>query len=169
MIIEDGTGLNNANSYVSLDYANDYFFARSNDVWQNLEEDKKAVCLIKATDYVDSTFKWRGIKSTAEQSLRFPRKNLIDDDGYTIEGIPNALKDAVCECAVLISSGAQMFKKQSEKGVVTSEKIGDLAFTYDVTTKIKDSSVYDAITLRLRGLYEETSKAKIYSGNVRRA
>lgn len=169
MIVEDGTGLNNANSYVESGYADDYFSVRSNDFWSNLEEEKKESCLIRATDYIDSAFKWLGTKKTQEQALKFPRKDLIDTDGYSVDDIPNVLKMAVCECALLISKGTEMFKKQSDKGAVTSETIGALSFSYDASQKIKDSSVYDSINLRLRGLYEDSSKPKIYSGKVSRA
>lgn len=168
MVVEDGTGLVDSNSYVSLEYADDYFSTRSVTSWENLSEEQKTAFLIKGTDYVDSVFKWKGTKQTKEQSLNFPRKNLIDEDGYFVEGIPHRLKIAVCESALVLSNGTEMFKTESENGAVTSEHIGQLSFTYDVAQKIKDSSMYESINSRLRGLYEDTSKARIYTGNVSR-
>ena len=166
MIVETGNGFSDANSYVSVVYGDNYFSARGNTAWEELSEETKEMCLIKATDFVDSSFQWRGKKATQEQSLCFPRINLVDDDGYKVEGIPENLKKAVCECASIISTGKEMFSTQNENGAVTSEKIGELAFTYDVAQKIKDTTVYDAINLRLRGLYVDKSKGQILTGGV---
>lgn len=166
MIVETGNGFSDANSYVSVVYGDNYFSARGNTAWEELPEETKEMCLIKATDFVDSSFQWRGKKSTQEQALCFPRINLVDDDGYKVEGIPENLKKAVCECASIISTGKEMFSTQNENGAVTSERIGELAFTYDVAQKIKDTTVYDAINLRLRGLYVDKSKGQIVSGGV---
>lgn len=168
MVVEDGTGLVDSNSYVSLEYADDYFSTRSVSSWSELTDDQKKALLVKGTDYIDSVFKWKGVKSTPTQSLNFPRKDLIDDNGYKVEGIPNCLKVAVCESALVLSSGTEMFKTESENGAVTSEHIGQLSFTYDVAQKIKDSTVYESINSRLRGLYEDTTKTRIYTGNVSR-
>ena len=166
MIVETGNGFSDANSYVSVVYGDNYFSARGNTAWEELSEETKEMCLIKATDFVDSSFQWRGKKATQEQSLCFPRINLVDDDGYNVEGIPENLKKAVCECASIISTGKEMFSTQNENGAVTSERIGELAFTYDVAQKIKDTTVYDAINLRLRGLYVDKSKGQILTGGV---
>ena len=166
MIVETGNGFSDANSYVSVVYGDNYFSARGNTAWEELSEETKEMCLIKATDFVDSSFQWRGKKATQEQSLCFPRINLVDDDGYKVEGIPENLKKAVCECASIISTGKEMFSTQNENGAVTSERIGELAFTYDVAQKIKDTTVYDAINLRLRGLYVDKSKGQILTGGV---
>lgn len=166
MIVETGNGFSDANSYVSVVYSDDYFSARGNATWEELSDETKEVCLIKATDFVDSSFQWRGKKSTQEQALNFPRTNLVDDNGFTVDGIPLQLKMAVCECASIIATGKEMFNVQSENGAVTSERIGELSFTYDVALKIKDTTVYDAINLRLRGLYVDKSKKQILTGGV---
>lgn len=169
MVVENGTGMNNANSYVSLEYADDYFSVRSEDKWETLDISDKEVVLIKATDYIDNVFIWTGRKVKPSQSLRFPRIKLYDYEGNEIEGVPNCLKDAVCECALLIVNGASMYQKLSDKGDVVSENIeGKLSFTYDVSKKIKDSSLYESITYRLRGMYLDTSKPRIIEGTMTR-
>lgn len=163
MIVEDGTGLINSNSYVDLDFANNYFLTRGNTYWENLTEEQRQFALINGTDYIDSAFDWNGVKKNYKQSLRFPREKLVDIDGYTVEGIPKNLKEAVCECALKISQQVEMFQTV-EKSAVTSEKIGELAFTYDVSQKVKDQSLYDVINLRLRGLFKDKTSQKIVMG-----
>ena len=171
LIVEDGTGIENANSFVDVVYADDYFSTRGVADWALLTQEQKEVFLIKATDYINNGFKWYGQKLTTTQSLKFPRKNLVDEDGEPVNGVPTAIKDATCECAYLIKGGAEMFRVSESNGAVTSERIGELAFTYDTSKSAKkeDCSLYDSINQRLRGLYVDMSKNCIVSGKVERA
>lgn len=153
MIVEDGTGLANANSYVTVAYADDYLESMGVTDWQPLQQPKKEVLLVKATDYVDNTYRWRGRKLTQEQALQFPREGVVDDDGNEVAGIPRALKQAVCMCASVLMEEGDLYAVDDQSGAVVSEKIGQLAFTYDVSKKVKGSSLYDSINLRLRGLF----------------
>lgn len=169
IIVEDGTGLENANSYVSTNEADTYFSTRGVTSWGSLQTEKKEIALIKARDYLDVAYKWRGRKASAEQSCAFPRLNVTDDDGYKVEGIPAKLKEAQMECALIISSGTEVFEEQESNGAVTSENIGGkLSFTYDVSQKLKDKSVYDSMNLRLRGLTIDTMQKHIVYGNIAR-
>lgn len=168
MVVENGEGLQNSNSYVDVTFADTYFSTRGVTTWVTLTQEQKEFALINASDYIDSAFDWNGIKKSYEQSMRFPRKNLVDSDGYDVEGIPTVLKEAVCECANKLSQNVEMFKELEENGNVTSERIGELSFTYDTNGKPKDKTVYEVINLRLRGLYKDKSTAKIVIGNIER-
>lgn len=168
MIVEDGTGLIDADSFVDIAYSDDYFSARGVTSWETLTLSEKEILLVKATDYIDNVFDWLGKKSTPEQSLNFPRIELYTKDGYAVDGIPKQLKDCVCECALILSQNKTLFKTENENGAVTSEHIGSLSFTYDVSQKITDSTLYESINTRLRGLYRDTTKKRIVSAEVRR-
>lgn len=170
MIVEDGTGLTDSNSYVSVVFADDYFSAHGVSKWAVLDESSKETALINATDYVDNIFQWYGQKLKKEQSLRFPRKNLFDYEGTEIEGIPNCLKQAVCEAAVLSSKGTELFQTAEKNGDVVSETIGELSFSYSKKNNeaVAGLSLYDSINTKLRGLFKDTSKNRIISGKVAR-
>ena len=171
MVVEDGTGLTDANSYVSVVFADDYFTARGVSEWAALGTDeKKEQFLIKATDYIDSIFEWNGKREFEHQALRFPRVGLRDYEGAEIKGIPTCLKQAVCDAA-LIANGTELFQTKSENGAVVSEKIGDLAFTYanGKGETVTSSTLYDSINTKLRGLFKDNSKVKVVSGKVARA
>lgn len=103
-----------------------------------------------------------------EQALQFPRLNCIDNDGYKVEGVPVNLKKAVCESALLINTDGDLFGSAESNGAVTSEHIGSISFTYDVSQKKKDVTLYDSINLRLRGLYIDTNKSSILSMEIKR-
>lgn len=170
MIIEDGTGLTDSNSYVSVVFADNYFSVRGISKWLELEEDKKEQLLIRATDYIDSTFQWYGKKLNQEQSLRFPRENLFDYEGNEIKNIPTCLKQAVCEASLLLADGNELFQTSESNGNVVSETIGQLSFTYSKDNKesITSISLYDSINTKLRGLFKDNSKNRIVVGKVAR-
>lgn len=171
MIVEDGTGLPNANSYVTVEFADDYFSARGVSSWDSLETAQKEQALICATDFIDNVYQWYGKKATSEQALRFPRVNLVDYEGQEIVGIPNCLKQAVCDGANLSASGTELFQTKNENGDVVQETITTLSFTYaksDKSEATTSTTLYDSINTKLRGLFKESSTNKVVSGKVAR-
>lgn len=91
-VAEDGTGLANANSYITVEWANTYFEERGHTHWTGSTEDKQKH-LILATDYMEGRFSslYAGEKLTSTQALSFPRLDT---------GIPVELKKACAEYAV---------------------------------------------------------------------
>ncbi len=168
MIVEDGTGKTDANSYVSVEFANDYFSARGVSEW-NIDTDKKEQLLIKATDFIDNVFQWYGKKEFENQALRFPRVELRDYEGVEVKGIPLCLKQAVCDAA-LISNSTELFETAEHNGDVVSETITTLSFTYNKngSRTVTSTTLYDSINTKLRGLYVDNSKNKIVTGKVQR-
>ena len=171
MIVENGTGLPNADSYVSVEFADNYFSARGVSGWEALTNEQKEQALIRATDFIDSIYQWYGKRATSEQSLRFPRVNLRDYEGQEITGIPTSLKQAVCDASILSANGTELFQTKNENGDVVSETITTLSFTYsksDKSEKTTQTTLYDSINTKLRGLFKECSANKVISGKVER-
>ena len=171
MIVENGTGLPNADSYVSIEFADSYFSARGVSGWESLSTEQKEQSLICATDFIDSIYQWYGKKATSEQALRFPRVNLVDYEGQVIEGIPTCLKQAVCDASMLKANGTELFQTKNENGDVVSETITTLSFNYsksDKSEKTTQTTLYDSINTKLRGLFKESSANKVVSGKVAR-
>lgn len=94
MIVEDGTGVEGANSYVTVEYADTYHTDRANTAWTAATEDAKEAALIKATDYVEQVYadRWDGEAVYEDQPLSWPRD--------VATGIPTRLKQAVCQLAL---------------------------------------------------------------------
>lgn len=169
MIVEDGTGLTDADSYVSVVFADNYFSTRGVASWASLTETQKEQSLIRATDYIDNIFQWCGKKATAEQSLRFPRANLKDYEGIEIVGVPTALKQAVCDVAIESSKGTELFEVAEQNGDVVSETITSLSFTYSKSERTTTSkTLYDSVNTKLRGLYVDSAKQHIQVGRMHR-
>lgn len=99
MVVEDGTGLSNADSFVSVAYADTYFTTRGVSAWASLIN--KEALLIKATDYIEAVYSesWKGVTLNDTQSLSFPR--IIDDSTV----YPDRLLKAVCELALKANDG----------------------------------------------------------------
>lgn len=100
--VEDGTGLTGANSYVSVEEAEDYFAIDPNaTAFLDLDDTNTEAYLAWASRLLDQKTKWRGSKTVETSGLRWPRVYVIDKDGNTIgrNVVPKAVKDATCELA----------------------------------------------------------------------
>lgn len=93
LIVEDGSGLMDANAYVSVEYADEYFLARGMTTWAVLELAAKEAAIINATDYIDQRWPcFKGELVNEFQGLMFPRT--------LWEGVPANVKRACCEYAI---------------------------------------------------------------------
>lgn len=73
LIMEDGTGRDDAESYVTVAYADTYAIAHGLTAWTGTDAVKE-VALRKATQYIDTTYNFRSAKSYQYQALEFPRQ-----------------------------------------------------------------------------------------------
>jgi hypothetical protein len=100
IVVEDGTGLVNANSYASVADADAYFTDRGNTAWGLATSDDKSSALINATDYIDTTNagKWVGCVEFPDtpQALAFPRTKMVKFP----DGVPAGVVRATYEYAV---------------------------------------------------------------------
>ena len=120
LIVEDGLGLPNADSYIDVDFADSYFLKRGITQWASLTN--KESLIIRAMDYIENNYSYKGTKLVSTQALQFPR--LID--GETV--YPIALKNAVCELA--LKSNEEDLLADTDKTTIR-EKVGTLEIEYD--------------------------------------
>lgn len=99
--VEDGTGLDDANAYIAVVFADSYFTDRGNAAWTG-SDTLKEQAIVRATDYVDTKFgtSFRGTPLVSGQALAFPRADLLDAQGNAVEGIPEKFKKAIAEYAL---------------------------------------------------------------------
>lgn len=105
IVVEDGTGIADAVSYLSVADADSHHAARGNIRWTDasVTDASKEAALVKATDFADKFFGKRfiGYRYTQEQALEWPRAEAVDRDGYErFMEVPRELKKAVAELAV---------------------------------------------------------------------
>jgi hypothetical protein len=116
LTLEDGTGVEGANCYVSLAQANAYFETHPRAAaWADLSDPEKTAYLIHATRTIDVGVTWKGERVEIEQALEWPRANVtVDGKIWPDDVIPSDLRNAVCECAVgLAVSGLRDGDSQS--------------------------------------------------------
>lgn len=132
IIVEDGTGLPNAESYISLLEADDYHADRGNSDWINLTGEKKEIALRKATDYLIQEYRnrWKGQRSFLGQALDWPRSGVAIDEGFNVDYnvIPKDVKNACAELGLRASIQA-LVKDQGQR--VVSESVGPIRVVYD--------------------------------------
>ena len=102
-IVETGAVIPNANSFVDVEYADDYMAANIHaaDTWNGLDQSQKEALLVWGSRYLDQRAIWEGYKTDENSNLRWPRRCVKDRDGILIDeySIPDQLKQATVEMA----------------------------------------------------------------------
>ena len=124
LIVETGSGLANADSFISVADADTYFTDRGNTVWAGSTTVKEQA-LRKATDFMQGRYirKWKGERTHETQALAWPRENVNDADGYDLDSnvVPEAVRRACAELAVR-SLTASLLPDDTTPGI-TSESV----------------------------------------------
>ena len=129
LVVENGTGLETANSYVSVDEFRKYAFDNGIDV-ESEDDDQLAIYLIKSTNFIDSLeYRFVGTRLSAAQSLAFPRfKGCSRSHLYDLRN----LKKAVCLAVEVLANGESLVPTKLEKDdFVESEQIDVLKVKYN--------------------------------------
>jgi hypothetical protein len=153
MVVEDGTGLPNADSYASVAAADAYFLARGNATWAAALTADKESALVRATQSLDGRCSWRGVRLTSAQGLRWPRALAIDDDGYSLDGVPLRLRYATIEAAVVeLGKPGALTTALARGGQIRREKVGEIEIEYSGGAPVK--TAYPAVDGYLSALVE---------------
>lgn len=145
IIVEDGTGKSDAESYCTVAYCDDYFSKRNNTSWAALDTETKEGCLRLATDYMVQIYrnKWNGRRVLTTQSLDWPRVGVVISDftqtqftsyglfqvDYTI--VPEEVKKA---CAELANRASIAVLSVDQTQSVTEETVGPITVKYDTNS-----------------------------------
>lgn len=124
IIVEDGTIVTNANSYVTTAELDTYATARGVTI---ISGDREKYLLL-AMDYLEP-LRFIGTKYSATQALQWPRSGAYID-GYLLDedAIPTLLKNAEMQIAMSISEGyspVAVIERATKK-----EKVGPLEVEY---------------------------------------
>jgi hypothetical protein len=101
IIVEDGTGIVIANSYLSTDEADDLLSINIHSTWATLVDDDKEKLLMYATRVLDERCRWNGVKTFPTSGLAWPRMRVRDKEGNLVEDniVPLAVKYATAVLA----------------------------------------------------------------------
>lgn len=143
IIPETGAGIPGANSYASLEQANDYHRARMNSAWLAADAKTQEAALIRASDYIEATYAVDGLPFTFGQGLQWP---LL---GST--GLPGAIVAATLLLALFALDGPLIApaSRGISKEKLKLEGAGELETEYD---PVSGGDPYPAITSLLVGV-----------------
>jgi len=154
LIVQDSQGTTaDAVSYISVADFKAYHAARGNS-WGTASDTVIEQALVKATDYLDTRFTFRGRKANQSQTTQWPRSAAYDNDRRLLTGLPKALREAQAEYALrALTTALNPDPTQDPSGfAVKSEtkKVGPIekAVTYANSTVALPA--YPAADLKLR-------------------
>lgn len=126
LVIEDGTGVTGANSYVTATQWDAWATARG--ITHSHSDAQIEKYILRAMDYFENQ-NFIGKKATDEQELQWPRANVvIDSYAVSAETIPDEVKKAVYELVKTESDSDSLLSPLERQ--TTREKIGALEVNY---------------------------------------
>lgn len=156
-VVENGTGLTNATSYVSVDEADDLAVLNihNSDAWLTLPVDKKHNLLAYASRVLDARTTWNGERATSTQALEWPRKDVVDRYGNAVSdaAVPHNVRWAVVEFAKWSLTEDRLSRTQPDSAV-SEVKVDSISLKFaDATMLATDQyKTPDIVTDILRGL-----------------
>lgn len=150
IVVEDGTVVAAANSYITIDEFQAWADARGIAYGTDFTISHQ---LFRATDYFES-LSFKGVKHTEDQPLQFPRDDLYID-GYAVDSdeIPKEVKVAIYELIKIEIDGDSKLSPSERE--VTSEQIDSIKITYKDNAGMKRST--PALDRALRKLVQPTT------------
>lgn len=132
-VVEDGTGKATATSYITVAEFRQYWENRgtsypTDTAPATTEDDKIKGYLNSATEFIDVTFRFKGLKVSDDQALEFPRYGVMRRNGRLIDSdiVPTDIKNA---CAYLAGMKSSMDLNVVENNV-RSESYGPVSKAY---------------------------------------
>lgn len=138
LIVEDGTGKPDADSYVNVEDCQAY--ATSHSLVFDGTPTEMEAALRNATIYLDTKYVFRGERVTDEQALEWPR---------TTANLPRQLVFACCELAVRARM-APLWRDVDPSAQVIEDTIGPLTTKFASPEPANTQIGYAAVTALLR-------------------
>lgn len=148
LVVEDGSGLPDAEAYCSAADADEFHATRGNAAWAARSTEAKEQALRRATDDMLQQYsgRWKGERISASQALDWPRDGVVID-GFELRSdeVPAAVVRACAELALRALSGALT---PDEGPGVKSKTVGPIEIVYQ--DGARDEKRYLAVENLLR-------------------
>jgi hypothetical protein len=136
LIVEDDTGLETAESYISVADLRAYCEARGIETVDGYDDTELEQKLRLGFDFINMGagmgWRYKSVPLVNEQAGEFPRDELSDGRGRTFSVVPKRVKDANCEAAVALfdEETVTLLEDLDRGGKVKSESVGPISVTY---------------------------------------
>lgn len=167
IIVEDGTGVANANSFVSVEDARTYAEARG--VEFPADDDEVASMLIRAADYLEAQeCRFQGKRTSSSQALAWPRTGVVlNCDDVPPNVIPKSLIAAQVQLAMAIAAGFDLQPNISPQDYVTREKVGPIETEYADPVSVGIMPTFTAANALLAPLFGECAANRFALRTIR--
>jgi hypothetical protein len=136
LVVEDGTGLSNANTYASVDEFTTFMTDRGETTIAEADTDQKEIALIKSADYMMQKYRllWKGSRAQTDQRLDWPRRGVDVPDFFDpfyrdLSNIPLSFQDTLFipenEVPTSIKEGQMLIAKETFSGDQSSGTLQD--------------------------------------------
>lgn len=178
LVVEDGSGVTNANTYVALADAVAYALQRGVVL---TDDDTTAAMLIQAVDYLEArALEYQGYPSSDTQALQWPRQLVFFNDtaaaaasGMSIEcgfygvaigelppfpsnQIPKQLVTAQLMLVMAVNQGIALMPNVQPTDYVISEAVGPIKTQYADPSKVGITPMFTGVNLVLQPLFRST-------------
>lgn len=131
LLVQDESGsVAGANAYIDAAFFNAYHDARGNSL-TGFTTEQREQAIVRATDYLDQRFRFIGDRISVAQRTAWPRLSAEDSDGNWRHGVPNEIKEACAEYALIaLTQTLNPTPTRDPTGVAViakSEKVGPLS------------------------------------------
>lgn len=138
-IVETGIGLESANSYCTVEFADSFNRMQiDGQGWEDVDLPDKQIRLVTASMMIDANFDFHGRRISRFQALEFPRWGIKDRDGFMLPAapLPNFIKCATADLARILGERADAGGSASgtttagaSAGTVEKIQVGPIALT----------------------------------------
>ncbi len=154
LVVEDGSGKANAESYISVADADARHTALGNSAWTG-DTTAKEAALRRATAYMEQAYRsrWTGERMTAAQALSWPRWGVCVE-GFIVDSdaVPNEVAHACADLA--LRSLENDLAADLTRGVLR-EKVGPIETEYDAASP--QATRFRAVEMALEPFFKASS------------
>lgn len=157
LIVEDGSGVANANSYVSVVNYRTWATARGLSLPPETPEGDLSIeqAAIKVTDYLEIEFCYQGEQVEDDQSLSWPRVGVVlKGKDFAEDEIPKNLVTASYYLINAVLNGAELMPNVSGNATdyIKKEKVGPIETEYADPTQFDGKTTFTAVERLLESL-----------------
>lgn len=161
LIVEDGTGLVNANSYIAIVEARAY--ANDRGLILPAADPDLEKLLIKAMDFIEAMAgEFQGVKTSPNQALQWPRSDVVLD-GYPFDShaLPKTLK--LAQSQLVTDANLQDLMPSGSGKEVVSEKVDVIEIQYAQSGSTNPQPIFT----KAKALLKPLLKRNLFDGALR--
>lgn len=164
-IVEDGTGLANANAALSVADADAYHVSQGNTAWAGYSNTLKESSIVQATTYGLLLYDglWRGIPVNTTQSLPWPRRYAFNNDGFEIpsSSLPRGYKYFTAEIAGKIGAGELVLPDETDASEISEYaiRVGPIEESIKYNSQVRFKR-FTTAELWIAGLIQPSNKIR---------